>query len=236
METNSLMTTLNTILLPLPNTQLNLEVYAGLILITVSLSLVLWGEYKEKPLMVLLFKPLASLGFLYFAYASHADWSTPYPLAILVALILSAIGDVLLIKQNDHALLLGLAAFLLGHVAYSVACLSHINEYSLLMILLLVSLISGIFAYRYFAPHMSEELRIPSMAYIAVIAVMVASTLNKAYLDQSLTLGIAGIAFWCSDISVARARFMQSGFVNRLWGLPLYYWAQVLFACTLYKL
>lgn len=36
--------------------------------------------------------------------------------------------------------------------------------------------------------------------------------------------------FWCSDLAVARDRFIAPGFVNRLWGLPLYYAAQVAFA------
>ena len=38
--------------------------------------------------------------------------------------------------------------------------------------------------------------------------------------------------FWMSDISVARARFKSAGFGNRLWGLPLYYAAQLVFALT----
>jgi hypothetical protein len=44
------------------------------------------------------------------------------------------------------------------------------------------------------------------------------------------SLGLAAVAFYLSDISVARDRFAQAGFGNRLWGLPLYYLAQLLFA------
>ena len=35
-----------------------------------------------------------------------------------------------------------------------------------------------------------------------------------------------------SDLAVARQRFLRTGFVDRLWGLPLYYGAQLVFAST----
>jgi len=38
------------------------------------------------------------------------------------------------------------------------------------------------------------------------------------------------VTFYVSDLSVARDRFLAPGFVNRLWGLPLYYGAQLLLA------
>lgn len=45
--------------------------------------------------------------------------------------------------------------------------------------------------------------------------------------------GRAGaLAFTASDVSVARDRFVQHGFVNRAWGLPFYYAAQLLIAAT----
>ena len=40
----------------------------------------------------------------------------------------------------------------------------------------------------------------------------------------------AAVAFYLSDVSVARDRFVAPGFGNRIWGLPLYYAAQLLFA------
>ena len=45
---------------------------------------------------------------------------------------------------------------------------------------------------------------------------------------------IAGgaLAFYLSDLSVARDRFVRPAFVNRAWGLPLYYGAQFVLAAT----
>ena len=39
-----------------------------------------------------------------------------------------------------------------------------------------------------------------------------------------------GPDFYLSDLAVARDRFVSPGFANALWGLPLYYVAQLLFA------
>ena len=40
------------------------------------------------------------------------------------------------------------------------------------------------------------------------------------------------MAFFVSDLAVAREQFVSEGFVNKTWGLPLYYAAQLLFAVS----
>jgi uncharacterized membrane protein YhhN len=51
--------------------------------------------------------------------------------------------------------------------------------------------------------------------------------------EPSLPILIGALAFFLSDLSVARNRFVAPGFVNRLWGLPLYYAAQLLLASSI---
>jgi uncharacterized membrane protein YhhN len=41
---------------------------------------------------------------------------------------------------------------------------------------------------------------------------------------------IGAVAFYLSDLAVARNRFVAPGVANRLWGLPLYYLAQLMLA------
>ena len=43
---------------------------------------------------------------------------------------------------------------------------------------------------------------------------------------------MGAVSFYASNISVARNQFVAPGRVNRMWGLPLYYLAQVLLAST----
>ena len=43
---------------------------------------------------------------------------------------------------------------------------------------------------------------------------------------------VGALGFFLSDLAVARERFVAKGFTNKLWGLPLYYGAQLLLAWT----
>lgn len=72
----------------------------------------------------------------------------------------------------------------------------------------------------------------PVRAYLVVIGVM--SALACAVTAAGGPLAVAGgaLAFTASDVSVARDRFVRHEFVNRAWGLPLYYAAQLLIAAT----
>jgi uncharacterized membrane protein YhhN len=72
----------------------------------------------------------------------------------------------------------------------------------------------------------------PVVAYIVVISVMVVFAFG-AFGDGSTWLIPAGaVLFFASDLFVARNQFVAPDRVNRMWGLPLYYLAQVLFALS----
>ena len=44
---------------------------------------------------------------------------------------------------------------------------------------------------------------------------------------------VGALLFTASDIAVVRDRFVSKGFSNRLWGLPLYYAAQLIIAWSI---
>jgi uncharacterized membrane protein YhhN len=75
-------------------------------------------------------------------------------------------------------------------------------------------------------------MRMPVQAYFAVIATMTALACAVTVAGATPLVALGAIAFTVSDISVARDRFVQRGFFNRVWGLPLYYFAQVLLALS----
>jgi uncharacterized membrane protein YhhN len=62
------------------------------------------------------------------------------------------------------------------------------------------------------------------IAYIAVISTMLAAAAGT----RVPLIAVGALAFYFSDLSVARDRFVAPGFINRAWGLPLYYGAQLL--------
>jgi uncharacterized membrane protein YhhN len=72
---------------------------------------------------------------------------------------------------------------------------------------------------------------IPVGLYVLVISMMLAAAW-VAFLNHDLkstgawTLLVGACGFYCSDLFVARERFVKSQFVNRLSGLPLYYCGQ----------
>ena len=83
----------------------------------------------------------------------------------------------------------------------------------------------GAFVGRWVLHHVNADMRLKVSAYMAVITVMVATAAGT-----ELWLLTAATLFYASDLCVARQRFVQAGFVNRLIGLPLYYAAQWMFA------
>ena len=73
---------------------------------------------------------------------------------------------------------------------------------------------------------------IPVRVYMLVIGVMSALACGATAAGGPVLLAIGALAFTASDISVARDRFVRHQFINRAWGLPLYYAAQLLLATT----
>ena len=54
----------------------------------------------------------------------------------------------------------------------------------------------------------------------------------KAFMGGLASFLVGALLFTASDLSVARDRFVQEGFFNRLWGWPTYFVAQLVLAWT----
>jgi len=195
----------------------------------VALVIVLWAERVDKPLFNLIFKPIASLGFVAAAFVIEALGSL-LGAVLFVSLVLSMAGDVFLIfKESKRAFLAGIGSFLLSHVGYIVVfALLGVHALALAVAL-------GVFAFiaRYIAgwlrPHTTGVMRVAVPAYIAVITLMVAFSVGTTVLHGEALPVLAATTFWLSDLTVARQRFVKAEFMNRLVGLPLYYAAQYMF-------
>jgi uncharacterized membrane protein YhhN len=180
-------------------------------------------------------KPLAAAGFLAAALAAGAT-DTPYGRWILAGLVLSAAGDVLLIPRGArHAFLGGLVSFLLGHVAYTGAFALRGLELRAVAVAALPVAACSLLALRTLWPHVqanAPKLQRPVLAYVTVISTMLvcaAGAFGRS--GDPLVLGGAA-AFYASDLAVARQRFVAESFANKVWGLPLYFGAQLLLAAS----
>ena len=171
-------------------------------------------------------KALPSIGFLWFA-ASLEVYRAAWGVWIAAGLVLSAVGDVLLVWPGPKAFVAGLGAFLLGHVAYAVGFVRHGIAWSAAAgALVVVGVAAGLFA-RWILPQVGERLRGPVIAYMLVISVMVAGSGGAVAHGAHVGLLVATVLFWLSDVSVAIDRFAGGGYFNRVWGLAFYYAAQL---------
>lgn len=176
-------------------------------------------------------KPLAALCFVN-AALSWGALDTPYGWLVLAGLGFSLVGDVLLIPRSRAVFEIGVGSFLLAHVAYTLAFFVRgVSIWGVGLAIALAGLPLAL-VLRWLSPHVAAEMRGTVYAYMAVITIMVAAALGLA-LDGGPLLALAGaVAFYLSDLSVARDRFVVESFVNRLWGLPLYFAAQLMIAAS----
>jgi uncharacterized membrane protein YhhN len=192
----------------------------------------LWAERRGSREGLWLTKPVASLAFLWVALALGA-LETSYGQWVLLGLVLCLLGDLLLIPLERPAVFrAGVFAFLAGHVAYSAAFLTRPVSLAGLAVgaVLLALVLGGVL--RWLAPSLPKDMVAPVRAYMVVIGLMSALACGVTAAGGPWAVAAGALAFTASDVSVARDRFVRHEFVNRAWGLPLYYAAQLLIAST----
>lgn len=206
--------------------------WAPFLVCAVAVAGLLWAEYRGSHRGVWFTKPVASLAFIGAGLAAGALNST-YGQLILVGLVLCLLGDVLLIPRERPAVFrAGVFAFLLGHVAYSVAFLTQpLDAFGLVGgAILLAVVVGGVL--RWLASSLPADMVWPVRIYVVVIGVMSTLACGVSAAGGPWAVAVGALAFTASDISVARDRFVRPAFPNRAWGLPLYYGAQLLLAAT----
>lgn len=176
-------------------------------------------------------KPAASTAFIAVAITAGA-LDHPVGLAVVAGLVLSWFGDVFLISKREPVFLAGILSFLLGHVAYVVAFAMRGTDPTGLAIGAVVTIALAIPIGRWLLGHVDGTMKKAVIAYIVVISVMVTVATGATFAGAPPLLLTGAVLFFVSDITVARERFVQSGFANRLVGLPLYYVGQILIAAT----
>ena len=200
------------------------------ILVTVAaVALLLTAIRQGRPRVAFAAKAVASVAFVAVGIAGwrpgvgSASW-------LVVGLLLGAIGDLLLARERSFDL--GLAAFLLGHLAYIVAFRNALPFTLWPLPLLLLPAALGLVAATWLWGFLGR--RLPAvLAYVVAICLMTWGGLSVwATGTLPWTAAAGAILFTVSDLAVARQRFVTPAFVNRAVGLPLYYAGQILIAVT----
>ncbi len=201
----------------------------------VGTAVMLIGEVRKSFLLRALGKVVAVAGFL------SAALTNGFPehhvgVVTLVALILCALGDLLLLPNGaKRAFLLGLFAFLLGHVGFLLAFVTAGVAWWACALALLALVPVTVFVLRWLLPHVKAPMKVPVLLYVTAISLMVASAVGSVAGGGPVLGLIAAVAFFLSDLAVARERFVTDSVVNKLWGLPLYFGAQLMFAAWMLR-
>lgn len=190
------------------------------------------AEYTDSRLGVWLAKPLAATGFIATALVSGA-LASAYGTWLLVGLVLSWLGDVLLIPRDSKASFTsGLLAFLLGHIAYAVAFAQRGTDPLALGIAAAAVTIPAAVVLRWLGPHVERSMRVPVYAYVAVISGMIVLAVATVVAQGRPMILLGALMFYVSDLAVARQRFVEKSFTNKAWGLPLYFGGQLVLALS----
>ena len=211
---------------------LNLSTTLAIVICVAAVAALLVAERRESQAGKWFAKPVASAAFIAIAmYAGALD--SDYGRLILLGLGLCLLGDVLLIPLGRLAVFrAGVFAFLAGHVAFAAAFLTQPRSLAWLAVAVAALAVALGSAWRWLSGNLPADMRLPVQAYFLVIGCMTALACAVSGAGGPPVVAAGAIAFTASDISVARDRFVQPGFANRAWGLPLYYLAQVLLALS----
>ncbi|MCC6620557.1 MAG: lysoplasmalogenase [Deltaproteobacteria bacterium] len=212
--------------------------WIGLALCALALVVLFLAEARQRAPIAAAAKVVASASFLLAALIEGAA-DTLGGQALLIALVWSALGDLLLIpRDNRVTFLFGMVAFAIAHVGY--AFVFHLRGVDALGVGLGAAIAgaAGLAFFLWLRPHVRQRapgMIAPVLGYLAVITLMVSMGAGAfARAPDAAWLGlVAAVVFWLSDVTVAMVRFAGGRRLWRLVGLPLYYAAQFLFVATL---
>jgi len=142
---------------------------------------------------------------------------------IFAGLVGCFVGDAALLSRAKRAFLVGLGAFLLGHLLFAVgfAARGPIWQHSAGALAVLVA--PAVVVHRWLMPHVEAAMRGPVLAYMTVITVMLALAVGLATATTAWPLLGGAALFYISDLAVARDRFIEESEFNHLWGAPAYF-------------
>jgi uncharacterized membrane protein YhhN len=205
---------------------------AAIVVCALAVAALLRAEQLDSQPGKWLAKPVASAAFVATALFSGA-LDSDYGRLLVLGLVLCKLGDLLLIPADHVAMFrAGLFAFLAGHLAYAAAFLTQPLSHTWLVLAAVLLTLVLLLLWRWLRPTLPAEMRLPVQAYFVVIGAMAVLACAVTGAGGPGMVAAGALAFAASDVAVARDRFVRPGFVNRAWGLPLYYLAQLLLALS----
>lgn len=209
----------------------------------IIMSVFIYYEHKEKYVLAVILKGLASLCFVLFGVlCSIQALNMQFAKMVKIGLLLGLIADIMLnlrfvFKKNGKLVfLVGILVFLAGHVMYLCAL---IPGYSYALVALIGGIIVSALVLKWIFTQIEAEkaFKIFGVFYIGVIVIMNAFALRNFILDSQMSNLIflfGAISFLFSDIVLILNTFgKETKFSLRITNLSLYYVGQLLIAFSL---
>jgi uncharacterized membrane protein YhhN len=215
----------------------NLPMSAAPLIALISLAVLalLAADRAGRTRLALISKSCASLGFVLLGLINCRS-GDPFDRLVLAGLLFAAAGDVALALPGERTFLAGVGAFAVGHLAYAAAAAVYVRSDDVPAYALAV-FAPSLLAYGWLYSQLGK-MRLPVAVYVLIISLMVvgAISLYELKFGAARLFLVGALLFYASDLSVARDKFVRDEFVNRLWGLPAYYAAQICIALSIAEL
>lgn len=204
----------------------------------IACAVLVVAEYRALARLRIAAKLVASAAFV--AIGAPAFGASPFHTWIVIGLGFGALGDAALLGRSSRMFLAGLGAFLIGHVAYVIACAQLEPPASWVVHagwVGIAAIVAGAIVLAWLWPRLGG-FKLPVVLYVIAIVLMVLGAFSvrgtgglPAPERDYLAFGAA--LFFLSDLAVARERFVARDFKNKLFGLPAYYAGQLLIASAI---
>lgn len=151
-------------------------------------------------------------------------WGRPAAggIAVLIGLVCCWVGDV---TGLEGYFLTSVASFWLGHACFIVAFARRGLRGKASAMAAPVVAIAAVALGFWFIPHVAPALRLPVLAYIGVISLMVVCAAGAAHDTAGRVALVGAVVFFISDIFVARGKFITHDTISLMGTYPLYYTA-----------
>ncbi len=219
-----------------------------LILYSILIFLVILAQWIKTPVLAYIAKPLLMVSLATFFYFNVKDTFNTFAKLILVALLLSCIGDTFLLFQSDphNYFVPGLASFLLAHIVYSYAFLRYPLSGNLKQHLgifttkphLILPFIAYLLLFMYVLHNDLGTLLVPVAIYAIVINFMALAALSRWHRvsDYSFSMVFWGaLIFVLSDSIIAINKFLTSIPFDNIFIMSTYCLAQYMIVKGAYE-
>lgn len=214
-----------------------------IVLCLVIMSIFIYFEKKEKFVLAVILKGLASLMFVLLGFWCSRVVSGDFAKLVKIGLILGLIADIMLNlrfvfkTKGKIVFLVGILVFLSGHILYLCALIPTVNNIVVPLIIGII-LTAIIIKWIFTQIEAAKAFKIFGIFYIGAIVIMncfaIANLIQEPSNTRYIIFVIGAISFLISDIVLILNTFGKtSKFSLRITNLSLYYIGQILIAISL---